>query len=112
MESSVLRRTLLLATLCLLAVSPLRWARAEPPRTVAETSDYKATSRHADVVEFCERLAKESPLVRLGTLGTSQEGRKLPLVIIADPPVASLISLAQGTLPCLDHRCEPFRCSP
>jgi dipeptidyl aminopeptidase/acylaminoacyl peptidase len=87
--SSVLRRSCLLAVLCLLAVSPLRPARAEPPRTVAETSDYKATSRHADVVEFCERLAKESPLVRLGTLGTSQEGRKLPLVIVADPPVAT-----------------------
>ena len=64
-------------------------ARAEPPRTVAETSDYKATSRHADVLDFCERLAKESPLVRLGTLGTSQEGRKLPLLIVADPPVAT-----------------------
>jgi dipeptidyl aminopeptidase/acylaminoacyl peptidase len=62
---------------------------AEPPRTVAETSDYKATSRHAEVIDFCERLAKESPLVRLGTLGTSHEGRKLPLVIVADPPVAS-----------------------
>ena len=63
--------------------------RAELPRTVAETSDYKATSRHADVVEFCEKLAKESPLVRLGTLGTSHEGRKLPLVIVADPPIAT-----------------------
>jgi dipeptidyl aminopeptidase/acylaminoacyl peptidase len=64
-------------------------AHADVPRTVAETSDFKATSRHADAVEFCERLARESPLVRLGTLGTSQEGRKLPLVIIADPPVAT-----------------------
>jgi dipeptidyl aminopeptidase/acylaminoacyl peptidase len=63
--------------------------RAEPPRTVAETSDYQATSRYADVVDFCQRLAKESPLVRLGELGTSHEGRKLPLVILADPPVST-----------------------
>jgi dipeptidyl aminopeptidase/acylaminoacyl peptidase len=62
---------------------------AEPPRTVAEKSDYKATSRHADVLAFCEELAKQSPLVRLGTLGTSGEGRKLPLIILADPPVAT-----------------------
>src|SRR5438093_5734968 len=54
---------------------------AEPPRTVAEKSDYKATSRHADVMDFCQQLAKESKLVRLGELGTSQEGRKLPLII-------------------------------
>jgi dipeptidyl aminopeptidase/acylaminoacyl peptidase len=55
--------------------------------TVAEKSDYRATSRHADVVDYCQRLAKLSPLVRLGELGTSFEGRKLPLVILADPPV-------------------------
>ncbi len=65
-------------------------AKAAPTlQTVAEKSDYKATSRHADVVDFCERLSKLSPLVRLGELGTSGEGRKLPLVILADPPVST-----------------------
>ena len=59
-------------------------------QTVAEKSDYKATSRHAEVVDFCERLAKAAPnVVRLGELGTSAEGRKLPLLILADPPVAT-----------------------
>jgi dipeptidyl-peptidase 4 len=82
-------RLALLVLLYLLVPFLPETARAEPPRTVAETSDYKATSRHADVLDFCERLAKESPLVRLGTLGTSQEGRKLPLLIVADPPVAN-----------------------
>jgi dipeptidyl aminopeptidase/acylaminoacyl peptidase len=85
----VTRRVSLLTFLCLFVPLCLSSAHAEPPRTVAETSDYKATSRHGDALDFCERLAKESPLVRLGTLGTSQEGRKLPLVIIADPPVAT-----------------------
>src|SRR5690348_8094090 len=32
-----------------------------PLLTVAEKTEYKATSRHADVLEFCERLAKLSP---------------------------------------------------
>ncbi len=59
------------------------------PRTIAEKRDYKATSRHAEVVDFCERLKKLSPLVRLGELGKSGEGRSLPLVILADPPVST-----------------------
>jgi dipeptidyl-peptidase-4 len=75
----------------LLILAPHHAARAdEPPlRTVAETSDFQATSRHADVLDFCERLAKRAPVVRLGQLGTSSEGRKLPLLILADPPVAT-----------------------
>lgn len=64
--------------------------RAQEPRTVAEKSEYQATSRHEDVLEFCKRLAEASPLVRLGELGTSAEGRKLPLVIVAEPPVANM----------------------
>jgi dipeptidyl aminopeptidase/acylaminoacyl peptidase len=93
-RTSIVRFTALLACLSLVALLPK--TRAELPRTVAEKSDYKATSRHAEVVAFCERLAKESPLVRLGQLGTSQEGRKLPLVIVADPPVATAEEAAKS----------------
>jgi dipeptidyl-peptidase 4 len=57
--------------------------------TVAESSGYKATSKHAQVVEYCERLAKLSPLVRVAELGVTSEGRKLPLLILADPPIAT-----------------------
>ena len=80
---------------------------AEPPRTVAETTDYKATSRHADVMEFCAKLTKESPLVRLGEMGTSFEGRKLPLMILADPPIATAAEAkvvnARRILNCIIH---------
>src|SRR6267142_1364074 len=62
----------------------------QEPRTVAEKTDYQATSRHEDVLDFCKRLAEASPLIRLGELGTSAEGRKLPLVILAEPPVATV----------------------
>ncbi|MCI0377540.1 MAG: M14 family metallopeptidase [Gemmataceae bacterium] len=77
---------------CLLAI--LTWALAKPcraqsPATVAEKSNYTATSKHEEVVDFCKQLAKASPLVRLGELGTSHEGRKLPVVVVADPPVAT-----------------------
>ncbi len=57
--------------------------------TVAERSQFKATARHAEVVELCGRLAKSSPLIRLTELGRSGEGRSLPLLIVADPPVST-----------------------
>ena len=41
---------------------------AEPLRTTAEKSDYQATSRYADVVAFCDELAKRSPTVKSTTL--------------------------------------------
>jgi Tol biopolymer transport system component len=71
-------------------------ARGEPPRTAAETSDYQATSTYAQVVAFGEELARQSPRVRLDTLGTSHEGRKLPLVIVAEPPIATAAEAAKS----------------
>lgn len=58
--------------------------------TVAEQSDFQATSKHSEVVELCERLAKASPRIKLiSDAGTSGEGRKQPLLVIADPPVGT-----------------------
>ena len=65
-------------------------ARADPPAdllTVAERSNFRATARHAEVVALCERLEARSPLVTLAELGKSGEGRSLPLMVVADPPV-------------------------
>lgn len=64
-------------------------AAEKPLLTVAESSDYRATSRHADVVAFCDELVRRSPLVKRGRLGVSGEGRELPLLVIAEPPVAT-----------------------
>jgi len=69
-------------------------AFAEPPAapnllTVAERSGFKATALHADVVALLDALASSSPLARRATLGTSGEGRDLPMIIMADPPVAT-----------------------
>src|SRR6476646_4218306 len=76
----MLRPALLLAVLPCVALGQ---------QTVAEKTDYKTTSRHADVVAFGEELAKKSPNVRLADIGTSGEGRSLPLWILADPPVST-----------------------
>lgn len=64
-------------------------ALADLPRTTAETSNYQATTRHADVVAFCQELAKQSPMARVDSLGKSGEGRDLPLLVLAEPMVKS-----------------------
>lgn len=64
-------------------------AQPAPPRTTAEASDYKSTTRYADVVTFCEGLTKLSPSARLDWFGVTAEGRKLPLIVLADPMVNS-----------------------
>src|SRR5438477_597093 len=74
------------ALFTLLVFAPAAFAQ----QTVAEKTDYRATSRHADVVAFCQELAKKAPnVVRLAEIGKSGEGRSLPLLILADPPVST-----------------------
>ncbi len=59
-------------------------------QTVAELSQFTRTSRHNEVLDFCARLAQRVPgKVRLVELGRSEEGRSIPLIILADPPIAS-----------------------
>jgi len=57
--------------------------------TVAESSDWKGTALHADVITLVERLAKSSSVVRLTEMGKSFEGRSMPLMILANPPVST-----------------------
>lgn len=61
----------------------------EPPRSLAEKSNYQSTSRYADVVAFGEALAQQSKRLTLLTLGVSHEGRNLPLWVLAEPPIRS-----------------------
>jgi dipeptidyl-peptidase 4 len=76
---------MLRSLLLLVALAPA----AIGQETVPEKTDFRATSRHADVVAYCESLAKKSSLVRLTEIGKSGEGRALPMLILADPPVAT-----------------------
>lgn len=71
-------------------------AAIEAMLTVAEKSDYAATARYEEVVAFIDRLAAHSSVVRRGVLGVSVEGRELPLVILANPPVASAAEARAG----------------
>jgi hypothetical protein len=59
------------------------------PQTVAEATNYAATSRYADVMNFIRELQKQSPLLRVERLCRSAEGRDVPLLVIGNPVPAS-----------------------
>jgi len=65
------------------------WAQPETLESRAERTGYEETSRYEDVLGFLNDMARRSGLVRVETFGRTQEGRALPLLILADPPVAS-----------------------
>lgn len=59
-------------------------ARAsEPLLTRAERTDYRETSLHADVMAFLRELRRRTPLVRIGSMGQSAEGRDMPVVVVS-----------------------------
>ncbi len=76
--------TLGMAVALVLSLPPSLMAQ-RGPLTVAEASGFTATSRHADILTFVRELQRESPLIRIETLGTSTEGRQIPLLVIGDP---------------------------
>jgi len=54
----------------------------------AELTNYEETSRYEDVMRFIGELQKRSDKLRVESFGKTEEGRDLPLMIFADPPVA------------------------
>lgn len=65
----------------------------EKPLTVAELSEFKATSRHAEVMAFIKELERRSPLIRVEKLCVSTEGKDVPLIILGNPVPADPQSL-------------------
>jgi hypothetical protein len=61
-------------------------ATAQDPatlRTAPERSNYRETTRYADVVSFMERAAAMSPVIDLDTMGYTFQGRHLPMAIVS-----------------------------
>ena len=54
-------------------------------RTTPEKTDYRETSRYADVMAFLEALDAASPAVHLTTFGVTTEKRALPLAVVGAP---------------------------
>jgi len=71
--------------LLLMIFPPVLSGQNRWPLTRAEQTDYRATSRHEDVLGFIQELQKKSPLIRVENLAVSNEGRPIPLIIIGHP---------------------------
>ena len=55
----------------------------------AELSNYEETSRYDDVINFIGGLKKRTKFLRTESFGKTEEGRDLPLMILANPPITS-----------------------
>jgi hypothetical protein len=58
------------------------------PQSKAEMTNFEETSRYEDVMRFIAGLQERSNLLRVVNFGKSEEGRELPLLIVADPPLS------------------------
>ncbi|MBC7363947.1 MAG: M14 family metallopeptidase, partial [Candidatus Aminicenantes bacterium] len=60
-----------------------------PPNllTVAERSQFTATSLYHDVLEYISELQKISPNLVVENIGRTAEGRDIPMLILSHPPV-------------------------
>ena len=61
----------------------------EPLLTVAEKSNFTATSRYQEVIDLISELQKLSPNLVVQDIGLTAEGRRIPMLILSNPPVHS-----------------------
>jgi hypothetical protein len=78
-----------LVALALITAGAAVTAQTADMRTRAEISGYEETSTYADVTRVIDGLAATSPLVHTESFGKTEEGRDLPLMVIADPKVTT-----------------------
>jgi hypothetical protein len=52
--------------------------------TRAESSGFRATSSYAETLAYLRKLEARSPSIKLLFFGTSQQGRRLPLVVVSE----------------------------
>lgn len=57
--------------------------------TIAELSDYQATASHSEVVQLLGNIAGLSDNAYLMDMGTTYEGKNIPVIIFSDPPVSN-----------------------
>jgi hypothetical protein len=64
---------------------------ATPPRTRAERTGYRETSRYDDVLAFLDSLVALGAPVRVDTMGRSAAGRAIPYAIASRPLVRTVV---------------------
>ncbi len=85
-----------LILLFIYSISPLSALSStkQEPLTVAEASNFTATSRYADVTNFIRALQGQSSFLRVETLCVSPEGRNVPLLVIGKPVPSSPLAVS------------------
>lgn len=85
-----------LILLLIFSISPLSALSSteQKPLTVAEISNFTATSRYTDVTNFIKELQRKSSFLRVETLCISPEGRTVPLLVIGEPVPSSPLALS------------------
>lgn len=69
--------------------------------TVPVKSNYQKTSTYADVMSYISALQKRSDLLHLEYMATSKEGKKIPLVVLANPKITSVAEAKKSGKPVL-----------
>ena len=89
---------LLVDLLCLASVPATGQTRISPAiqppvdeamMTVPERTAYARTSTHAEVLETLDNLTRDNELVHREIMLVTRDGREIPVLIVADPPVTT-----------------------
>ncbi len=82
------RAAAVLLLITTLAVIVTAQDKPDPLQTRPERTSFQETSRLDDITAFLSALSAKSPLVRVQTFGTTEEGRPMPLVTLSNPAVS------------------------
>lgn len=74
-------------------------AGAELPKTHAEATEYRETSRYADVMSFIDAIQRADRDVRVETFAITNEKRALPLVVVGPAGVVDPATARKTGLP-------------
>jgi hypothetical protein len=88
MRRRLMFRAIIATFMTILAAGVSGQPAGDALRTRPERTNFEETSRLDDVNAFLKALSAQSPLVRVQTFGTSEEGRSMPLVTLSNPAVA------------------------
>ena len=87
MKTAALLFSLLLLTTITAMPKPQK-TQDNLPKSRAELTNYEETSRYEDVMRFIAELQKTTDKLRVESFGKTEEGRELPLMIFANPPIS------------------------
>jgi len=77
----------MLHALCLIALASMQGESSQDLLTVAEMSDFRATSTSEQVLGLLTRIQDRSPVMSVSELARSTQGKPVSLVVLANPPV-------------------------